>query len=80
MADLTPLQGHDLIPRELFREDLITADIFEKYLPGHSVNGAYNFVAAADNPTASLQLDTLLHSGSHSWLNDSLSLQIHQSV
>lgn len=80
MADLTPLQGHDLIPRELFREDLVTADIFEKYLPGYSVNGAYNFVAAADNLAAALQLNTLYHSLSHSWLNDSLSLQTHQSV
>ena len=68
----TSLQGHDLVPREILVKYELTANIFAKYLPGYSVNGAYNFVVTGDNPAAALQLNKLVHSGEHDWLNEAL--------
>ncbi len=68
----TSLQGHDLVPRGILKAGSETGDLFATYLPGYSVNGAYNFVVTGDNPAAALQLNKLLHSGSHPWLNDAL--------
>ena len=40
----TSLQGHDLVPQEIFFTNKVTKKLFEDYLPGYSANGAYNFV------------------------------------
>lgn len=39
-----PIQGMDTIPKEIARDFL---PLFEKYLPGWSVDGKYNFQAGA---------------------------------
>ncbi len=62
----TGIQGHDSIPREVagrFRKFL--AD----YLPGWSVDGAYNFGAGPSSQMGAAWLDKLLHSGPHPWTN-----------
>lgn len=69
---VTSLQGHDLVPREILDLKNPTGLLFEKYLPGYSVNGTYNFVVTGDNPAAALQLNKLVHSGEHEWLNKAL--------
>ncbi|SDX67606.1 hypothetical protein SAMN05444358_10911 [Ruegeria halocynthiae] len=68
----TSLQGHDLVPREILKAGSETGDLFAKYLPGYSVNGAYNFVVTGDSPAVALQLNKLVHDKSHVWLNDTL--------
>jgi hypothetical protein len=76
----TSLQGHDLVPREILVTNRETAALFRKYLPGYSVDGVYNFVVTGDNPAAALQLNKLVHSGEHKWLNDALKELLEASV
>jgi len=51
----TSLQGHDLVPREILISNPKTAWLFAEYLPGYSVNGAYNFTVTGDNLAAALR-------------------------
>lgn len=63
------LQGQDIIPIQVWQD---FKKIFDSYLPGWQTSGAYNYKATASVPLAALQLDTLVHSGQHPWINKAL--------
>ena len=70
------IQGHDIIPKALFRP---LGGVIQNWLPGWSGSVVYNFDARASSQMAAAQLDILLHSGPHKWLNDSMR-PLHNSV
>jgi hypothetical protein len=63
------IQGQDIIPLEIWNR---FKPLFEQYLPGYKPNAIYNFAAAPSTQLASVQLNKLLHSGSHPWINDAI--------
>lgn len=63
------IQGQDKVPRQIAQK---YATLFETYLPGWEVTREYSFHAATSTQTASVQLNWIMHSGSHKWLSDSL--------
>lgn len=56
------IQSQDVIPQELFK---LYEDLFDDYFPGLSNTGQYNYSASPSTQLASVQLNKLLHSGSH---------------
>lgn len=69
------MQGHDIVPKEIARN---FGRLFADFLPGWAVAREYNYTAAASTQRAALQLETLLHSGSHSWINDNLTKMLER--
>jgi hypothetical protein len=65
----TGIQGMDTVPQEIAKD---FAPLFEKYLPGFSARGIYNYQAGAETAAAALQLGRPMHFGSHPWINDTL--------
>jgi hypothetical protein len=63
------IQGQDIIPLEVWQK---FQDVFAKYLPGWQTSGAYNYATMASTPLGAVQLNTLLHSGQHRWINQAL--------
>ena len=68
MAGSQSLQAHDGIPREILRIEAF-ADMFEMYLPGWAVNGEYNYRISASTQKGTIQLQQIMHSGQHPWIN-----------
>ncbi|MEM6478740.1 MAG: hypothetical protein AAF647_06810, partial [Pseudomonadota bacterium] len=67
MANSSNVQAHDLFPREFHNGAFGSA--LKMVLPGLSFNAEYNYSLSGSTQLSSLQLDTLLHSGSHPWIN-----------
>lgn len=63
------IQAHDGIPNAVARD---FRGLLERYLPDWSVDGEYNYRASASTQRAAVQLETIMHSGSHPWINDAL--------
>lgn len=69
------IQGHDIVPQQI-GEDY--SDLFRDSLPGWALDREYNYTAAASTQRAALQLETLLHSGPHKWINDALESMLNE--
>ena len=72
---VTGLQGHHVIPQQI--ADHFEA-VFSKYLPGWDKHGAYNLAPRAVNAQIAAQLNVGLHTGSHVWLNDALTVLLNR--
>ncbi len=65
----SPIQGMDTIPQQV---EKVFGKLFERYLPGWSVNGKYNFQPGASSQQVAAQLNLLMHNGPHKGINDSI--------
>lgn len=63
------VQAHDIIPLQVYKR---FKDDFIDFLPGWSTAGEYNYKASPSTQIAARQMNSLLHSGSHPWINKTL--------
>jgi hypothetical protein len=63
------IQAHDNVPRQIAK---LFAEEFADFLPGWDVKGEYNYAARTSTQLGSLQINKLMHSGPHAWINDAL--------
>jgi hypothetical protein len=63
------IQGLDTLPAQIFRD---FKPIFDDLLPGWAITGEYNLQPGASTQRGAAQLQLLMQSGNHKWINDAV--------
>ena len=64
--------GMDTIPVEIHTTDPDTGALFKRFLPGWEGAGEYNFRAGTSSQRAAAQLEVLMQSGPHPYINNQI--------
>ena len=72
--------GMDTIPVEIHTTDPDTGALFKRFLPGWEGAGEYNFRAGTSSQRAAAQLEVLMQSGPHPYINNQIKVLLNQVI